>query len=487
MDEKSVNESLEHIRLIHFTLLLACGTIIYLVLSSWTPANELVLDLKGYVNLLNKVGKTYENDEVLAEILPDWEAVGVAPAQRALSERLGMRVVLHDQSRKLLKIVSKEPAAFPDTFESLGDARNALEKVRWKFIVVGDMRDDAADVRQWLRETTENGKSPNHNGWREPLILLNVKGWPFNAEANRMEALAEVEVRLVEDLVIRTGSAAGSSAMYTFRTHSKSFGDRVLAADEHSKSLPAPWLSQRFPWLTKHWDSVKALPHERALAWAEDQRVEGLRSRNPSLFGIEIKGEHLAYIGPFIVVAGLLYLLSFLVQLERYLSRGGRDEQAGAPALSPWIGSMTNAWAQVVTRVTLTAGPFMAVWLPLWRLLGLHWLLSALLGLAPARVGYKSAKLSRGIAYALEGAGEPDSGPLLGERPARLLKWACSIAGLALAASAPIFLGGYYRIYHTESFMDTFKPIGAVGLNTLVYALLTYYALYSLVWVAKKR
>jgi hypothetical protein len=150
--------------------------------------------------------------------------------------------------------------------------------------------------------------------------------------------------------------------------------------------------------MTTYWDNIKFYPYERALDWAKNQRTEELRSRNPNLFGIEIKGEHIGYVGPLLTGCFLMYLFSFLIQLHKAVIQ---DAQllAASEGLSSWIGMMKNPPAMVITWISLIVGPVAAVMLPLWRLLGVHWIWSAMAGLVAGVLGLRCAWISTQLAF----------------------------------------------------------------------------------------
>jgi hypothetical protein len=158
-------------------------------------------------------------------------------------------------------------------------------------------------------------------------------------------------------------------------------------------------LANRFHYMDEYWDSIKSLPYQRALNWANDQRTEELKSRNPSLFGIEIRGEHIGYVGPVLTGCLLMYLLSYLTQLHGLSKKGELEVRPAGGMLSPWIGTMTNLSAVLITWITLVIGPFMAVALPLWRLLGLHWSWAATLGVCAGLIGFRCAWISGKLAF----------------------------------------------------------------------------------------
>ncbi len=383
--EKQLSEYLQHVRLIHLSLLVVSATIIYLVLSTLSTSNELVIDLKEFTQMMEKAVQSDKDPQKLAEILPDWEKIGVEPIKGSLEEKLGRKIIFGGYEHILIR--ETEPGPLPSEFESLAKSRSELERRKWNIEVPESFQSDLSDVRDWLNVMDRD---------KTPVITMIVKSWPSETKpgyANIEAIFTWVEIETVRD------ANGNVQIKHTPKTRNKTFENKEWKSRTTLVSFTPESLAKRFHYMEEYWDSIKLLPYQRAVNWANDQRVEELKSRNPSLFGIEIRGEHIGYVGPLLTACLLIYLLSYLTQLDSLSTKGQLDVPSAGGTLSPWIGTMTNLSAVVITWLTLIIGPILAVGLPLWRLLGLHWFWSAVLGLCAGLVGFRCAWISGKLAF----------------------------------------------------------------------------------------
>lgn len=387
--EKELSEYLQHVRLIHLSLLVVSATITYLVLSTWSTSNELVIDLKEFTQMMEKAAQSHEDPKKLAQILPDWEKIGVEPIKSSLEKQLGRKITFGGPEHIIIR--ETEPGPLPSEFESLAKSRSELERRKWNIEVPESFQSDLSAVRDLIQGMG-----------RDPVIRMVVKSWPSETKpgyadipgyANIEAIFTWVETETLRDI---NGNV---QIKHTQKSFTRTFENKEWKSRTAIVSFTPESLAKRFHYMEEYWDSIKLLPYQRAVNWANDQRIEELKSRNPSLFGIEIRGEHIGYVGPVLTGCLLMYLLSYLTQLDGLSKRGQLEVPSAAGTLSPWIGTMTNLSAVIITWLTLTIGPFMAVGLPLWRLLGLHWFWSVVLGLCAGLIGFRCAWISGKLAF----------------------------------------------------------------------------------------
>jgi|SRR5215213_200761 len=389
--EKELSEYLQHIRLIHLSLLVVSATITYMVLSTWSSANELVIDLNDFTQTIQNAAQSGKDPQKLADILQDWRKIGIEPTKKSIEAQLG-RTIAFNVGHDPLRILGVTPGPLPSEFKSLEESRSELERRSWTIEVPDGIQSDLSDVRDWVLGVSAQGDLFTNS---RPAISMDIKSWPSDAQPAQ-PGHADLEVNITVMVTEYERTANGNmqpKSSPKFFTHT--FQNKEWLSRSVSVSLTPEWLSTRFYWMTTYWNSIKFYPYQRALDWANNQRTEELKSRNPNLFGIEIKGQHIGYVGPLLTGCLLVYLLSYLTQLNSFVKQDNARSGALSEMLSPWIGTMTNWWAVIITLISLVAGPIAAIGLPLWRLLGLHWFFSALLALCAGLLGFRCAWISR--------------------------------------------------------------------------------------------
>src|SRR5688572_31459174 len=96
--EEHVYKSLEHIRQIHFALLLICGAVGYLTYSGWSGAIEVkeqLEQLEGFTLQLQKVSQQHDL-RVIEQIDPKWVNERMAHVERSLQEIMGFPISFKD-------------------------------------------------------------------------------------------------------------------------------------------------------------------------------------------------------------------------------------------------------------------------------------------------------------------------------------------------------------------------------------------------------
>jgi hypothetical protein len=461
--EKQLAEYLQHVRLIHFSLIIACATILYLVVSSWSGGDELVADLRDYSSFLDTVRETQRDPTRLRDILPDWGKTLGLPLEQLIQSDVGKTVSLDESTKAIFRVVPPQPSLPSGDFQSLEQSRAALEDMKWIVQSIGSLNADLTDIKQWLSTADAADTSS---------IKITVKSWPTQGQPS----LCDLEAEIVK-YVYHRDPESGIETWAETPSHRK-MADVEWVSEYRSLSFPPEWFSQRFPWLDAHWDKVRMLPYDRALKWANDERTQGLRSSKPNLFGIEVRGETIGYVAPISIGCLLLYLLSFLKQLDVFVAGNlNTSDLVTLQGLSPWIGTMTNRSAEIVTRTSLTLGPLLSVSLPLWRLLGLDLSWSVLGGFVALALGYHCARISAGLVPSARSDEARVSRTVLGSRVA--VVFFIAFLSLLLAAIAPLFFKRLIAAHSSPT--TTGWPLAlavlAYLLNIGVY-LASFYALY---------
>src|ERR1043165_6830616 len=140
--DKQLDDYLQHIRLIHISLLIVSATIAYLVISTWSAANELVIDLNNFTQTIEKAAQSDKEPQKLAEILPDWNEITDKPMKASIEAQLGKPVYFHVPTDALRILFETPPGPLPTKFKSLEESRSELERRRWTIEVPDHIQSD---------------------------------------------------------------------------------------------------------------------------------------------------------------------------------------------------------------------------------------------------------------------------------------------------------------------------------------------------------
>ena len=366
-NKEEVTSYLEHIRTVHFSLIIVLATLSYLVITNWNSSNELLDQLQKLTQTANNLSddSLRGNPENLRPVLGISLDRPEGQLQRQVSVALGQSTEFKEGTNAFLYAgVQLLPGA--TTNRTLFQLRTDLESTTWFALTASDVTNfnagDVAAIKTWM---ASRNSASGYIGFASEFSM------PSNTQPNT--ALAEGSLRVsailptygpepvhpnkrqgFEPLRITPTDLAYEPCLTALRA--------TFVITNISCHLPPGWFTSHFPALERSWHSVRGLSLLNAKTWARAQRVAGLKGRTLDLIGFEIKAEHIGWIGPAVVVVLLLYLGLYLSELKGL--------KASRPKLIPWVGAMKGDLFCVLNLMTFILLPGIVTGLVSSQMLG---------------------------------------------------------------------------------------------------------------------
>ncbi len=375
-------KDLEHVRLVSFSFLAICVVLLCLVLSSWTDANEVLLELQTLEQQIADIQNVVKQPKLLENIIPevgqglvvrldkiDYVKIENLPPlspspminfQRALQNFLGQGVgVMRDNLPPMIwkgTQVLAPVAVVPTADSTLEDIRKRYRELHWQIEVIDHFEGDSSNVKKWIKISSEE------SGFMAPIIegpiVANVNLDPLK-DAQSRKIIITLEMIYEVPVVSPEG--------YTIPPTISDQNLTLTCVTRLQPVSPDPdWFDKTCAQTITHWDALGHLTLRSALDAEENAHQDELKKQNVQILDMEFTGEHLGLIGPCLVGSLMIYMLAYLINLAGYLVAADRDSTAPMP--SPWIGTMGNVCARLVTVVILIFVPAISVWLSVWRL-----------------------------------------------------------------------------------------------------------------------
>jgi len=394
-----------HLRFVHNAQTIVSSTVLYLVISSWSLAPELISDLKQFLGLSQKTRAAAEVPELLGDLIPQ-----VRMSHMEFSAKLSSKI--RHVVRTTTPFRSRPLTSPPEESAPIGIQWNDLKDQEWMVETLGKPEDSLSEIQVWLdkwkrclpsleRELRDRRRLVRRRGRRPssfhvrrltaPQVRVSVADWP--AGANSVQAVTEIKVYVPDrwssihacrGFVPKDAGPENFTHDYEWRLTRvrRTFGPHRFDIQARNFSLPAETFDS-FPTLRQELNSIADLSPADALAWAEEKKVAGIRGRTPRFFGATIRGEHLGYVGPLLIVALHLYLLMMLHSVSGHSTREGTT----AHTQLPWAATIKKPLPKLFSIVTLTVLPTVATALSMYRLTTVNLLVIVIVALALSAFG----------------------------------------------------------------------------------------------------
>ncbi|MBI3819466.1 MAG: hypothetical protein HY286_12290 [Planctomycetes bacterium] len=360
-------DQLEHVRLIHFSILLVSGIVLYLVLESWTDAPE----LSGQLKTLQKI---ISEPRELARILPPILESNAEPIEERIAAELAKTFranihvdagILGDPKNPLLsrELGSKfvHVINFPSKVDSMrmriADVESALAASPVPVEIVEDIKPLNDGV------VLEGSSSVFTIVTSDPLLTDFVpQAWPNGGD----QGSARIEftnITTATDIEhgMSTTSEKITSVEVTFTT------TRV------DPRLSSDWIRRIFPAIESNWNEVRGLSIQGAQRWTIAHHADKVRSGTSSFIGFEIKNEYVGIVGPALIFCLLIYCITYVLHLLKFPCIVKSTEGTAVGVVSPWIGAMSGVVPIIVNCSTLVLIPGLATFLSIARLQVASW------------------------------------------------------------------------------------------------------------------
>jgi hypothetical protein len=350
-------EFVEHLRLVHFSLLLISTALLYLTLASWNDANSLRAALEQFRATFEQLADPsakHHKERAAATF-------GFALKTAAVSFNTSVPTVLTFQANvtnesDLLLSASTTPPLFAFKDQDLDQLRLAIEGATWKIRAFSGL--SALDSKTW--------KTPIKLKGSRPTLKVSVEKDASSTASNAWALLQVYSLTYVlpTDPHIRA----------YYQKDEEMRGRGLLLVTNLAARVSENWFGKTFPSLEKHWPEISGNTFAEAWRLAVADRTKELRGRSLNLLGLEINAEHVGWIGP-------LLIFSLLIYLQIYVNHLATVKLFTCSPPYPWVGIIPMPSATIVSVLSIMIVPAAAVYLAFWHLIG-----SALLAIGGAAI-----------------------------------------------------------------------------------------------------
>lgn len=372
-----LREDLRHVRLVHISLIAVSFTIIYLVLSHWVDAPELVQELKQLEACVANFREGKIDPQAVGPQLQSLLWDSAVTTEEALTQEVGLRWAQSHQIAPIFWVDVPQPNPFSNA--------NTVEEIQraaaqFHFIVKVPTTFRLVDLKQL---------GPFESA---------TSGTPIVRTIGLVALESPGSVRLTVSTHHVDLGAPESPTGTTVLIDQRSF---VVHCDLQAKdfALGGTWFDSRFPHTSRRVGEVRRKSVKEAIVWSEEQRLLPLEKTKIVFLKLEIEGSHAGYVGMTLLTVLLFYLLSLLANISIAKSRKVRSEMdlIHVGGVSPWIGAM-DAWsARILSWASLGLVPPTAVFLAVWRLVGKSEGTSAMAAILSLIIGIRCAWLGNEI------------------------------------------------------------------------------------------
>jgi hypothetical protein len=401
---KEVAGALEHVRLIHFTLVLVAATLLYIVTSTWSEAPDVRRELADLTLTLDRLN---QGTATIADLMPPkWsddrgasllDGIEKGIAQKVAGDALNRRPIgpLLEFDRKV--VLSKLNISWPDAQSAdLQKIRSALTGAVWSVPTVATVAIDQATI-DWARANLDKPMLTTWGSSGTSLEFRKIEAAPAD-DNGAIKAL--VDFRILE-FVYTPGEFSQSHV--TVSEKSSKQAEVLLTTAPGEARLPEHWFEQRFPHLCRGWSAVESKSLSSALDATEKELREALRAYEPNLLGISVHGSDLGYVGPIAILVILVYLLTYLDHVAALTSHPAWVRATGRNMdFIPWMGAMPGYLPLALLMLTLVGLPSGSVYLALDRFskvdVRLEWVWFGLVVVLAIGCTIKARQISRSYA-----------------------------------------------------------------------------------------
>ena len=372
-------DHMRHLRFVHNAQTILCLAVVYLIASSWTWGTEVLRDLDGFSQTMQRARRVVEEPDEITRLVPSVRDTRDGKNRR-LSETLGRRVTL------IAPRVVETTTSLPVDSESIGRQWTALEAQRWRVKEIDITHKGFSDVRDWYAQwykrwgicvfhfENDRRTDRDHFNPRSPIrgrrfatpdFRVTVADWGTNRSV--VSAMVDFVVYVPESRRHPSCRRRHSPRDYMIRDEwtlspeVKRFGPYQLVVETKMIQLPQSTLDQ-YNYLRAALSLIGDLAPNEVREWAMREKVSEIRERESRLFGTHIRGEDLGFVAPGAIFALHLYILVTLFSLR---SQDGPTLTIEGPL--PWFAAMRTTLPSGFTFVTLALCPAVAFGFAVWR------------------------------------------------------------------------------------------------------------------------
>lgn len=369
----TITGELKHVRVVHLSLVLVSTTILYLVVSAWTDAPELLKEVELFENYTNEISL---DERFFVEMMDkDWvksradKIFGVLQTEINCEFEADKQLTPVNLVKKSMHLLQQDEQdkTWPRTPSStLQSWRKTLDRKRWRIAFISEV-DIGPDIKNWIESNTglDVGGGGTYGGSGPVLTDLELKWNTMNNTQRELELHLQINRFFVP--------ADAQVVLPTTDLHPlhSIFSVTVGTGLEEEASLPTSWLKDNYPLLNDKWDDLNGYTFSHALESTRSKITGGLEERDPNLLGITIHGSDIGYVGPILIFVILLYMLAHILNINRHFAVHaiGNNNKEWRHVLLPWVGAMPGFLPRLLSAGTIAILPAVVVWWAMWRVL----------------------------------------------------------------------------------------------------------------------
>jgi hypothetical protein len=360
--EKILFEILRHIRLAHVSLTVTAIATFYVGTLATEERAEMLAELQGFTNLISLCNKTIEDpgSTNLRALNDEWFTTYGDAFVGTLRRANPIGGASHPGANALdgaVKCVKANSWPFDQTDDAtLATAIAWLDSFELQVLVLDSAQVAPSDLFLLLGGSIVDVRPM----WGQTLpappkwATGPARGVWLNT-ATPIVAASSDSVALVRISIESSQGTSSADATTTFRLPFET-GSRTFR-------LERQWLKERFPVLSRHWTRFGTLSLSALHTVLRTRLGEGLDIEVPQipLVGVPIRGRHVGYFAPCVLLGLQMYILIYMMELYRL----ARVHPGRSSAM--WIGLIDSYVARFATIATAAYLPAMATGLVLYR------------------------------------------------------------------------------------------------------------------------
>ena len=340
--EKDLSTAITHVRLIHFTLIIVCIIVLYIVLFAWSDV-QLV---RGELEKLKRIAEEFASETLPAR----WERERVESHLKTLERSLGVLTPMNRTNQQQIDMAKQFDRDFllRDTTgdwlkptDNMANWRTNLEGLSG--LVIKEVIFDPQDV-QWAKEKSTD-KFYGLGGQLINVVRI-VRISPAATEG-------ELDIELSADsqhFVKGNPTVISSHETKLIKCHIRTEREPIAASGWFLKAHPRLCTAKR-------WTVLGDKSIQDAIKSVDNELSGALKTTKPTLIGMEFRGEDIGWVGPLAILAVMSYLLAFLQHIGHRIRSIPDSNSARGGLFAEWIGAMPERLPRIMTCGSIAVLP----------------------------------------------------------------------------------------------------------------------------------
>jgi hypothetical protein len=356
-----LKDGLEHLRQIHFALVLVAATLIYIAYAATSQSPTLSVETARLRELLDALaGKSPNPHRLLNLVSQEWRDRRLSVFSGKIAQAIKIEPGLDFLSQLLVVVPSEKPFTWSKE-ESLDTLKARIDGYALRLRIptaVGDMRYEPEEGEA-IAESAPFSKHEIINRTAGNILAVSVADagsktitidvWQPKLQTPNIRPEIDIRHKVMPDKL---------DTPLLLDLPDKRIGRIVLRYDdEEAQASLTPMFALRFPEIQKQWPKLAPKTLVEAEQYVKDQERETWRGLKAKIFDIEIEGERIALVGAIAINLILLYIAAYLETLWRYTTAFEDKIRQSRTFLPLWVGAQRGLFSRVIVGVSFIAAP----------------------------------------------------------------------------------------------------------------------------------